>query len=323
MLEVMLMLSLVTALLIVRERSVIRMVIYLGVFSLFSAVIYLLLGSPDVAMAEAIISAFSTILFIVCIEKYYRRRAFKEGERPRYRNAFSWLKRFLAPFLGCTFLFLGVVLFLPDTEVSTYLRDLYILNAWRDVGGENVVGAIVLGYRVYDTLFEALILIISVVAVGHMSWYSSDSTDKGHHSKIERSSMALFATKIIAPLMLIFSVYLVLNRHISAGGGFQAGVAAASFFVCRYMVYNIYDIPIKKVMRLEEIIFISMVFVAVLAIFIGPFGQLAIGNLPYFQEAYLIAMNAMIGLKVSCGFFLLFYRYIAIEKLDTDVQSER
>ena len=322
MLEIMLILLVVMALVIVRERSVIRMVVYLGIFSLFSAVAYLLLGSPDVAMAEAIISAFSTILFIVCIEKYYGRRAYKEGERPLYPNVVAWFKRFLIPFFFCVFLFIAVLYFLPDMEVSTHLRDLYLAQAWIDVGGENVVGAIVLGYRMYDTLFEALILIISVVAVGHLSWYHADAAIDGRHSKIERSSMAIFSIKIVAPLMLVFSVYLILNGHLSAGGGFQGGVAAAAFFICRYMVYNIYDLPIKKVMKLEELVFINMVIVAVLAIFIGAFGQFPARFLPFFQELYLIAMNAMIGLKVACGFFLLFYRYIAIEKLDaSDVQS--
>jgi len=316
-LEAMLFFLLVIGILIVRERSTIRTVIYLGIFSLFSAIVYLLLGSPDVAMAEAIISAFSTILFIICIEKYYERRAYKEGERPRYEDWKSWLKRCLVPLLFSGFLFLGVIFFIPDIEVSAYLRDLYLNQAWRDIGGENVVGAIVLGYRMYDTLFEALILIISVVAIGHLSWYHLDSTTDGSHSRIERSPLAIFSIKIIAPLMLVFSVYLILNGHISAGGGFQGGVAAASFFVCRYMVYNIYDLSVKKVMKFEELIFITMVVVAILAIFVGALSQLLVRHVPHFQEFYLIAMNAMIGLKVGCGFFLMFYRYVAIEKLDT------
>jgi len=317
MLEAMLLFLLVIGILIVHERSTIRTIIYLGIFSLFSAIVYVLLGSPDVAMAEAIISAFSTILLIICIEKYYERRAYKEGERPRYESWSSWLKRCLAPFLFSGLLLSGVIYFIPDIEVSTYLRDVYLNQAWRDIGGENVVGAIVIGYRMYDTLFEALILIISVVAIGHLSWYHLDSTTDGSHSRIERSPIAIFAIKIIAPLMLVFSVYLILNGHISAGGGFQGGVAAASFFVCRYMVYNIYDLSVKKVMKFEELVFITMVIVAILAIFLGAFSQLLIRNVPHFQEFYLIAMNAMIGLKVGCGFFLMFYRYIAIEKLDT------
>lgn len=317
MLEIILILLVMMALVIVRERSVVRMVVYLGIFSLFSAVVYLLLGSPDVAMAEAIISAFSTILFIVCIEKYYGKRAYKEGERSLYPTVFAWVKRFVIPFFFCGALLGGVLYFTPHLDVSTYLRNLYLTYAHLDVGGENVVGAIVLGYRMYDTLFEALILIISVVAVGHLSWYQKEATADGSHCRIERSSMAIFSIKIVAPLMLVFSVYLILNGHLSAGGGFQGGVAAASFFICRYMVYNIYDLPIKKVMKLEELVFINIVIVAVLAIFIGAFGQFPARFLPLFQELYLIAMNAMIGLKVACGFFLLFYRYIAIEKLDT------
>ena len=316
MLEAIFFLLLIIATLIVREQSVVRTVIYLGVFSLFSALIYLLLGSPDVAMAEAIISAFSTILFIVCIEKYYERGGFVEGERKKYKTLACWVKNCFIPLLFCCLLFAATVLFTPTFDVSTYLRDLYLTRASFDVGGENVVGAIVLGYRMYDTLFEALILIIAIVAVGHFSWSTIEQTKNGHRSQIERSPFAIFSIKIIAPLMLVFAVYLVLNGHMSAGGGFQAGVAAASFFVCRYMVYNIYDLPIKKVLMLEEMVFINMVIISILAIFIGLFGQIPSQFLPLFQEIYLVTMNAMIGNKVACGFFILFYRYIAIEKLE-------
>ena len=53
---------------IMREQKVARIIIYLGIFSLFSSVGYLMLGGPDVAMAEAATSAFTVIFFIICFE---------------------------------------------------------------------------------------------------------------------------------------------------------------------------------------------------------------------------------------------------------------
>lgn len=45
-------------------------VIFLGIFSLTSAIIYLFLNAPDVAMVEAVIgSVLTTILFLVAIQK--------------------------------------------------------------------------------------------------------------------------------------------------------------------------------------------------------------------------------------------------------------
>jgi len=318
MLEIVLILLLINAIIVIFERSVVRIVIYMGVFSLLSTFAYVLMGSPDVAMAEAVVSAFSTILMIVCIEKYYAKRTYLEGERPRYRNVLAIVKRFIAPLIFSGLLFGIFIYFMPEVSPSTYLRDLYLYRFRTDVGGENAVASIVLAFRVYDTLFEALILIIAVVAVGHMSWYSKEYVDEsqGKKSQIERSSIAIFAMRIVAPLILVFGVYLMLNGHISAGGGFQGGVVVAAFFVCRYMVYNIYDIPIKKVMKFEELVFINIVVIAVISIFIGFTNFMPTEYTPFLQELYLIAINTLIGIKVACGFFLLFYRYIAIEKME-------
>ena len=80
------------------------------------------------------------------------------------------------------------------------------------------------------------------------------------------------------------------------------------------MVYNIYDIPVKKVMRMEELIFINITILPVLAIFMGA-AYFTSYVTPLAHSIYLLVMNGLIGFKVACGFFILFYRYIAIERL--------
>lgn len=49
------------------------------------------------------------------------------------------------------------------------MYDYYIKNALLETGSENVVTAIYLNYRYYDTLFEALMLLFSIIAVIYMS----------------------------------------------------------------------------------------------------------------------------------------------------------
>jgi multicomponent Na+:H+ antiporter subunit B len=296
------------------ENRIYRIIIYFGIFSLITSMAYLLMGAPDIAMAEAAISAFCTVFFIICVEKYYSHREIAEGEKTAGE---AWLRRFakvLPPLLFCAGLFALFVYAIPDSDVSTYLKYQYLYRFAADVGGVNAVTAIYLGYRVYDTLFEALILVIAVVAVSHMSYFKEDHVDDGHHSEMEDSGMAVFTMRIICPIIIVFGVYLIMNGHISAGGGFQGGLAVASFFICRYMVYGIYDIPIAKVIKLEEIVFISIMVVTVFAVFLVASTYVPAAILPFYQDMYLIVMNLLIGMKVACGFFALFYRYIAIER---------
>ena len=315
MTEILLLIFLVlSSLFIVFAKKTYRVIIYYAVFSLITSIIYLFLGAPDVAMAEAGISAFATIFFIVCVEKYYKRGEGLQvevavAERPR-----KLFTKIILPMIFVAGLCGLFICFVPTGYPHTGLRDQYLIMFMRDVGGENAVTAIYLGYRVYDTLFEALLLVIAVVAVLHLSWYSGDMVQDGRPSEIENSRMAKFTMRIICPIILLFGMYLVLNGHISAGGGFLGGLAFASFFICRFFVLGIADLSIKKAIKMEEIIFINIILLPILAIFTG-LPYMFWGVSEFFQNAYLTAMSALIGMKVAFGFFVLLYRYIAIERL--------
>ncbi|MCL2168502.1 MAG: DUF4040 domain-containing protein [Defluviitaleaceae bacterium] len=302
--------------LIIAEKRVYRLVIYTGIFSIFVSAIYLFLGSPDVAMAEIAIGAYAVIFFIVAAEKYYG----KAARNARITNPIKENKGKEAAKAVGSIVLIGVVgvlflQFLPSSESNFYLRDQFLLNAGDDVGGYNVIGAILMGYRLYDTLFEALLLVIAIMAVGHLSWFEGDYVKKGKRSEILQDKVAFYSIRLITPLILIFGIYLVANGHISAGGGFQGGVAIACFFVCRYMIHNIYDMPVKKVLKLEEIVFVALTVVAIFTVFVDTSSLVDYEYRTLFQTIHLMSANALVGLKVSCGFFILFYRYITIERM--------
>ena len=310
----------ISALLILGERRIARSILYLALFSLFSAAAFVILGSPDVAMAEAAISGFTTIFFVVCFERYFdlRSNVLTEAQNAppeKLRKHESWKMFNLGLSVAGAVLF---IVFLPPIDgINDTLKYLYIMRAATDVGGENPVGAIILSFRVYDTLFEALMLVVSVVAVIHLSWFPGLSIKKGRQSAIQRSGAATLTLRLVCPAMLIFGIYLIANGHISAGGGFQGGLAVASFFVCRFLIYDIYDISIAKLNKLEEIIFTGLTIVAALVVFQGDIMALVPQeHVLFVQTLYLVVMNLLVGLKVACAFVILFYRYIGIERQD-------
>ncbi|MCL2203317.1 MAG: DUF4040 domain-containing protein [Defluviitaleaceae bacterium] len=309
-----LVLWIVSSLAIVFETRTYRLIIYFSIFSLITSVAYFLLGSPDVAMAEAAIAAFASIFFIICIEKYYSRKENVEKDSAKGESLARKAVKAVPALVLCVGLFFLVIYFIPGIEPSHYLKHLYLQRFMTDVGGENAVTAIYLGYRVYDTLFEALILVIAVVAVTHMSYSEKTQVADGSHSEIETSRVAALSLRIICPIIVAFGAYLIINGHISAGGGFQGGLALATFFICRYMVYDIYDISVKNVLQWEEFIFAIIIVVTAIAVFLGAATYMPAAIVPIYQSVYLIIMNLLIGLKVACAFFVLFYRYITIER---------
>ena len=304
MIQALLFFWIISAVLIICERKIARIIIYLAVFSLISSVCFLLLGAPDVAMAEVVISAFSTIIFVISFEKYYS----IAGSSAPVKSKGS-LKAHILPLSFTVLLFVLFVWFIPGDRASSYLKDQYISMYSHDVGGMNAVTAIYLGYRMYDTMFEALMLLISIVAVVHLSFFQDTPLVlSGKRSDINRSDVAVYTIRIICPLLLMLGVYLIMNGHITPGGGFQGGVVLASFFIYRYMIFSIHDIQIGRVIILKKIIYVGIIVLAVFFIILNVNTYFHIS-----QELYLIVMNLFIGMKVACGFLVIFYRFATFE----------
>ncbi|MCL2392498.1 MAG: DUF4040 domain-containing protein [Oscillospiraceae bacterium] len=310
-----LLLWVVSGLLILQERTVFRMVIYLGVFSLITTIIFLFQGAPDVALANASVSGFSTIFLIVCFEKYYSAKDSAKKTKPNMPKVrLAGVCRGVAVLLFSVLMCVMFIHFLPDSEVSTYLKHQYATLFYSDVGGENAVTAIYLAYRLYDTVFEALMLVVSVIAVVHLSFFDEMSVSSGRQSEIRHSATAIRTIRVVCPIIILFGVYLIANGHLSPGGGFQGGVAVAVFFVCRFMIFNIYDLPVGTVLKDEKIVFLGIILVAVFVIFLGIHQYFPYQHTALLQTLYLLMMNTLIGVKVALGFMMLFYRYVAVDR---------
>jgi len=304
-----------SGLMILRERTVFRMVIYLGLFSLITTIIFLFQGAPDVALASASVSGFSTIFLIVCFEKHYGAKDMQKRGKPHSKGiSKKALLQGIAAFLLCGVMTALFINFIPNVETSALLKDMYITSFGTDVGGLNAVTAIYLAYRLYDTVFEALMLVVSVVAVVHLSSFDELSFKEGRESDVRHSNIAIRTIRIVCPIILLFGVYLIANGHISPGGGFQGGVAIAVFFVCRYMIFNIYDLPVYSVLKDEKIVFLGIILLAVFVIFLGVHQYFPYQHTEMFQTVYMLMMNTLIGIKVALGFLMLFYRYVAVDR---------
>jgi multicomponent Na+:H+ antiporter subunit B len=300
----------VSALLTIGTQRLVRLVIYLAIFSTISAACFFVLGAPDVAMAEIAISSFSTIFLIVCFEKYFALVADTATRPPVPGKRLLRLVKTALPVCFTVFLIALFIYFLPEGPANTYLKDQYLAGFRNDIGGENTVSAIYLGYRMYDTLFEALMLLISVVAIAHMSMHRESEVTVEHLDTVSKpGAVDYYTIRIICPAMLLFGIYLVLHGHITPGGGFQGGVAVTSFFICKYLIHRDYDVKLGKIIIMEKMVFAGLAILAVLFIFHGFHAALT-----QYRVAYLIMINLLIAMKIACGFTIIFFRYIAFER---------
>jgi multicomponent Na+:H+ antiporter subunit B len=92
-------------------------------------------------------------------------------------------------------------------------------------GAENAVAAIVLGARLWDTLFEILVYAMAMVGVRLVLrplWRTGSVPPLAETPLLRRA-----ADVLLGPIV-VFSVYLAASGHLGPGGGFPAGALLGS-----------------------------------------------------------------------------------------------
>lgn len=119
----------------------------------------------------------------------------------------------------------------PDNnEVSAR----YIEKGLEETGAVNIVTGMILDYRAFDTFGESNVLFIAACSV--LILLRIDKNKDGSKNKVkitEEENDRLFEPKndiilqkiasILVPPIIIFGIYVILNGHLSPGGGFSGG----------------------------------------------------------------------------------------------------
>ena len=123
------------------------------------------------------------------------------------------------------------------------------------------------------------------------------------HSELFAQTMGL-----IYPIIILFGFYIIYNGHLTPGGGFQGGAILASAFTIQYLTTGNKNVSLHLLNRLEKVIYLLLTVNGMLLVLY--LNQ----DLSQAQKTlYLITMNTLIGVKVSCGLTVIFYRFVLFE----------
>jgi len=123
------------------------------------------------------------------------------------------------------------------------------------------------------------------------------------HSELLSRSLA-----VLYPFILLIGLYVTLNGHLSPGGGFQGGAIISAIFISKYLILPIHDTRLELIQKIEKVTLVFILLFPIAFIFM----RLNVAY-PDFNTYYLIIMNGLIGLKVACGFSLIFFRFVYYE----------
>ena len=151
----------ITAISVVKTRSLFAIVALSGVFSLLSALLFITWDAVDVAFTEAAVGAgISTVLMLGTLALTSRTE--KESQKS---NFFPLLAVILA---GAVMIY--GTLDMPnfgssDTPVQTHVGPDYLQRIPQDIHIPNAVTAILASYRGYDTLGETAVVFAAGIGV--------------------------------------------------------------------------------------------------------------------------------------------------------------
>lgn len=225
-------------------------------------------------------------------------------------------KSFVLSFLSLSLI--GAVtlpLFLEGKPWPEAPRDYLESNGVKESGARNLVSAIYLGYRAYDTLGETIVLLVAVTGtIGILKKAGAVLEDRTsfalpgekRKSNYMRTHLLETVTSKLGPIVLLFGFYVMLYGHLSPGGGFQGGVVVASGIV--FLALGSSGDATSGLIRqdvlgrIEALAFLLLLLVSMSGIFLGRgFLDNPLRVYSSLPAAFIILLNIIIGLKVGAG----------------------
>lgn len=179
----------------------------------------------------------------------------------------------------------------------------YAENEASQVGASNIVTAIVVSYRGFDTLGEVTILFLAASIISFVLKVREEDIIPNRSLRIT-SELLESASQVIVPIIFMVGIYIFINGHLTPGGGFQGGAVIASGVLLMIMANPNFGVGHKVIATVESISGFAFVGIGVLGLVLaGGFLDnhvLGLGKLgELFSAGTIPIIYIFVGLKVG------------------------
>ncbi len=213
-------------------KSTMAAVLSLGVVGYGVAMTFLLFGAPDLAMTQFSVETL-TVLIYVLVFRHFRNLGGLSPRLVRYRDAL------IAAAVGT--LIGSLVLSVSTTETAARLRE-YFVEFGPTLGhGRNIVNVILVDFRGFDTMGEITVLATAAIGVRALLLLGIAERSGPQLPRDAPAPSPIFQTaaRLLMPLLLLFSLFLLLRGHNEPGGGFVGGLVAAAAFALYSIAFGV------------------------------------------------------------------------------------
>ena len=275
-------------------RDIFRAVVTFIVFGFLTAMAWVRLYAPDIALADSIIAAGITGALLLDAYGHFMKHG-PTSVRVGQQTASTWLSSVVTVgALGLFGLLARAVLAMDESAVGL---SPIIMEKFPTSGVDNPVTAVLLNFRGYDTLLEIGVLVLAIIGV--LSLRSASEGDNGPGTIVPPADPILaMMTRVLVPVMVLASGYLLWAGEHAPGGAFQAGSVLGAAGVL--LALSGYRRP-SWLTPLRVRIGISVGFIVFLGVAVAP--MLGGGNLlqypPHLAKPLMLLIETLLTLSIG------------------------
>nr|WP_326189389.1 hydrogen gas-evolving membrane-bound hydrogenase subunit E [uncultured Oscillibacter sp.] len=205
-----------------------------------------------------------------------------------------------------------------DNPINNEVAEHYLEYGLEETGSANVVTAMILSYRGFDTLGESCVLFLAVAAVMMLLLRDEKNTDEHDQQKQEREDGILAAHPdlilrraawVLVPFVFLFALYVLLNGEVSPGGGFSGGTILGAGLILYSAAYG--PKRMRVLMDARRYAAVRTFGLVLYVLLYGIYIFLGANQMPNYLTGMTLLIDLAVGLVVACtvyGFYVLFSR---------------
>ncbi len=183
-----------------------------------------------------------------------------------------------------------------DEHTTDSVPEHYLKEGKNETGSTNIVTAVVVDYRGFDTLGEVTVLFLASTGVGSVMYIF----EKEKRRKVRRANAVVeTASKLLFGFIILFGAYIFVHGHLTPGGGFPGGAVIASSFLLLYLAYPRFHADHKSLNVAESLAGLTFVGVGILGLFLA--GYFLYNFLPFGIPTYLFSAGVIPVIYVAVG----------------------
>ena len=211
-----------------------------------------------------------------------------------------------------------------SNPVNNVVSERYIEQGLQETGALNIVSGMILTYRAFDTFGETNVLFIATCCVMIMLMVD-DAVLKKQAAMNDRrfepkdDTILQGVAFVLCPIIFIFGIYIILNGHLSPGGGFSGGSIRGAGLILYVAAFGFnktqrfFDEHVYKIAKITALCMYGLI-----GTYFYMTGANGIENhIPLgipghiLSSGIILPINICVGLEVACtmyAFYALFRR---------------